>query len=54
MFNTQLVGNSMNMSGMLGGMPGDHIHHRGASQQYNMLGGLNMGSVAYSQNNFSP
>lgn len=32
MFNTQLVGNSMNMSGMLGGMPGENMHHRGASQ----------------------
>ena len=46
----------MNMSGMLG-MPGENMHHRGASQQYPLLGGLNMqgmGSVAYSQNNFSP
>ena len=50
MFNTQIIGNSMNMSGMVG-LGGDNAHHRGASQQYNLLGGLNMpgmGSVAFS------
>ena len=42
MFNGGLgVSNSLNMSsGMIGGL-GDHMHHRGASQQFAQLGGLN-------------
>jgi hypothetical protein len=46
-----MVGNSMNMSGMMGGFAGENMHQRGASQQYPILGGLNMpgmGSIAYS------
>lgn len=47
------VSNSLNMSGMMGGL--EHLHHRGASQQFGHLGGLNnLPFIAQSQGNFSP